>query len=744
MSVWKRPTIWQWVSALFLFLMLREWLLPLQELTDTGVLWPFLVIVAGVLAIDVAVPYRWVTLPFKLLGLLWLLHATLFDTPLFTTDWLAELYRQIVHDIPLALEQDWGAMSILSRNALFDALLLVLITMLTYLVLEQRQGLWFVFLTELYLAVLDTFLPYDASAGIVRTLIFGFLLLAVSHLMRMTSMATVTEKRSRILFGSLMASLLVILISVGIGYAAPKKDASWPDPIAFLMGSGTEAPTAVMKKVGYDNNDEMLGGPFMQDNTLVFMATTNEHSYWRGDSKDVYTGVGWEKGDREYEAILDPQTYEWKNELFHGLETKKVEATLEFKGPQQFATVFYPGQLNKVSNYAPPNATVVYDKMNQQLEVRAGKINLIQPTGANGRTEYGPNTMLLKLHRYKVDAEVPIVSEKAIMEAGTDYPDEIKERYLQLPATLPPRVKELAQSVTKNAKTPYEKVRAIENYLRASGKYKYETKDVPVAAEGQDFVDHFLFDSMRGYCDHFSTSMTVMLRSLDIPARWVKGFAPGERVGSDDQNRDIMEIRNKDAHSWVEVYFPGHGWIPFEATSTFISPVRFNYDLQTSQPQIPIPVPDLGNQTSPDRGDGRFNELEEGDAIPGSSYSIPWQVNVGLAVVIAAAGFLAWRRRKDIQIWWLRRQIDQDKSNKYTDRFNLLLRMIEQVYTRRQSGETLREYASRITIPADKRQDLRYLTEMYERTVYGYKELEQKARSVAEQLIERLIRQLKP
>ncbi|TGV00183.1 transglutaminase domain-containing protein, partial [Mesorhizobium sp. M00.F.Ca.ET.186.01.1.1] len=274
-----------------------------------------------------------------------------------------------------------------------------------------------------------------------------------------------------------------------------------------------------------------------------------------------------------------------------------------------------PGQLNKVSNYAPPSATVVYDQLNQQLEVRAGKINLIQPRSQNGKTEYAPNTLLLKLNQYKVNAEVPVVSEKAVTEAGTDYPEEIKERYLQLPATLPPRVKELAKSITQNAKTPYEKVRAIENYLRSSGKYKYETKDVPVAAEGQDFVDHFLFDSMRGYCDHFSTSMAVMLRSLDIPTRWVKGFAPGERVGSDDQNRDIMEIRNKDAHSWVEVYFPGHGWIPFEATSTFISPVRFNYDLQTSQPQLPIPVPDLGNQTSPDRGDGRFNELEEGDAV---------------------------------------------------------------------------------------------------------------------------------
>ncbi len=196
MSVWKRPTVWQWVSALFLFLMLREWLLPLQELTDTGILWPFYAIVAGVLIIDVAIPYRWITIPIKMLGLLWLLHASLFDTPLFATDWLAELYGQIVHDLPLAFQQDWAAMSILSRNALFDLMLIVLITMLTYLVLEQRQGLWFVFLTELYLAVLDTFLPYDASEGIVRTLIFGFLLLAVSHLMKMTNMATVAEKRS--------------------------------------------------------------------------------------------------------------------------------------------------------------------------------------------------------------------------------------------------------------------------------------------------------------------------------------------------------------------------------------------------------------------------------------------------------------------------------------------------------------------------------------------------------------------
>ncbi|GIO07869.1 protease [Brevibacillus reuszeri] len=744
MNVWKRPTILEWVSALLLFLLLREWLFPMQELTDTGILWPFFIIAAGVLIIDVLVPFRWMTLPIKLLGLLWLLHATLFDTPLFGTEWLDELYGNIIRDFPLALQQNWADMSLVSRNAMFDLALLILISMLTYLVLEQRQGLWFVFLTELYLCVLDTFLPYDASAGIVRTFIYGFLLLTVSHLTKMTSMASLAGKKARILGNSVLASLLIIAISVGIGYAAPKKDASWPDPVAFLTGSDSNAPVGVMKKVGYDNNDERLGGPFLQDNTMVFIATTNERSYWRGDSKDVYTGVGWEKEKANYESILDPQNHEWKEVLFHGFETKKVEATLEFKGPQQFATVFYPGQLKKVSDYAPPNATVVYDMMNQQLEVRAGKTTLIQLEGTQEKSVTRPNGTLLKLNQYNVEAEVPIVSEKAVAQAGTDYPRDIRERYLQLPATLPPRVKELAQTVTKDAKTPYEKVRAIENYLRSSGKYKYETKDVPVPQEGQDFVDHFLFDSMRGYCDHFSTSMAVMLRTLDIPTRWVKGFAPGERVGTDAQNNEIMEIRNKDAHSWVEVYFPGHGWIPFEATSTFMSPVRFNYDLQTSQPQIPIPLPDLGNTASPDRGDGRFNELEEGDAVSSKRFSIPWQVNAGVVALLAVAGVVAYRRKKDLQIWWLRRQIHNERSTQYKDRYNLLIRMVESVYARRQAGETLREYVNRLTIPGDKRQDLRYLTEMYERAIYGFKEMEQKARTVAEQVIERLIRQLKP
>jgi hypothetical protein len=239
--------------------------------------------------------------------------------------------------------------------------------------------------------------------------------------------------------------------------------------------------------------------------------------------------------------------------------------------------------------------------------------------------------------------------------------------------------------------------------------------------------------------------MAVMLRTIDIPARWVKGFAPGERVGDDGLGNDIVEVRNKDAHSWVEVYFPDYGWIPFEATSSFTSPVRFEYDLQTSEAQVPIPLPDLGNAATPDRGDGRLDELEDGESTTSSTrFSMPWQVNVGIIALLAVAGMMAWRRKQEISVWWLRRQMNSDKSTPYKERYTLMMRMMESVYTRRQPGETLREYVGRLSIPGDKRQDLRYLTELYERAIYGYKEMEQKARTMAEELMERLIRQLKP
>ncbi|NGQ97062.1 transglutaminase domain-containing protein [Brevibacillus sp. SYP-B805] len=738
----RQTKVLDWVAALFLFLLLREWLLPLTALTDTSDLTPFMIIVGGVLLLDLLGRWRLLTFLVKLAGVLWLLHAHYFVTPFWDIEWLKEVYVRIQHDIPLMQQQNWVEMSPVSRNALFYLMLLVLVSLLSYLVLEQRQGLWFVFLSEVYLATLDTFLPYEADGAIIRTLAVGFLLLAVLHMSALEKWMSASN-RSRLSYGnSLLAPVMIITLTVGVAYAAPKQDASWPDPIAFLT-SKNAVGTGYPKKVGYDNNDSRLGGPFIQDDHLVFIAITNEKTYWRGDAKDIYTGEGWQKGDREHEPILEPKEYTWSEQQFHGLETKDVTAVLQFRG-EQFPIVFYPGQIKRLLQYEPENATLMYDREFGNLEVRGGKIQMF-PSTPSERTRQPylvPNTQLMKLHHYVVQAEVPILSEKKMVSAGTDYPEEIKRRYLQLPANLPPRIKQLTEKVTKDAKSPYEKARAVESFLR-NGDYKYETEDVPIPENGQDFVDQFLFESYRGYCDHFSSAMAVMLRTIGIPTRWVKGFASGHDVGEDPQGHMIMEVRNKDAHSWVEVYFPGYGWIPFEPTSSFPSPVRVNYDLSTQQQQMPdLQTP--AAQTPIDRGDGRLEELEAERFNTGESGGISWQA-VAIFLLIPAVGALAaWRKRRQLFIWWLRRKMSTYQEQQFPQKYQVLLTLFEKTVAPRKPGETLREYVRRLTIPSDKRQDLFYLTQLFERVHYGYKEIEEKARGIANKLMEQLSQQLKP
>ena len=136
--------------------------------------------------------------------------------------------------------------------------------------------------------------------------------------------------------------------------------------------------------------------------------------------------------------------------------------------------------------------------------------------------------------------------------------------YLQLNDDMPLRVKELAQSITDSYINDYDRVKAIEQYLSQNYKYTLSPKATP---KDRDFVDYFLFDLKQGYCTYYASAMTVLVRSLGIPARYVEGYVLPSRpkLGS------IYEVTNENAHAWVEVYFEGFGWVPFEPTSSFSS-----------------------------------------------------------------------------------------------------------------------------------------------------------------------------
>ena len=130
--------------------------------------------------------------------------------------------------------------------------------------------------------------------------------------------------------------------------------------------------------------------------------------------------------------------------------------------------------------------------------------------------------------------------------------------YLRTPSHLDPRIVKLARQVTANQPTPFLKAWAIERYLAST--YGY-TLQLPTVSPKDPIAD-FLFVRKKGHCEYFASSMVVMLRTLDIPSRIVNGFRGGEY----NDVTDSYIVRAKDAHSWVEAYFPGYGWYTFDPT----------------------------------------------------------------------------------------------------------------------------------------------------------------------------------
>jgi transglutaminase-like putative cysteine protease len=164
---------------------------------------------------------------------------------------------------------------------------------------------------------------------------------------------------------------------------------------------------------------------------------------------------------------------------------------------------------------------------------------------------------------YQVQVSGAEPSAAALRAAGP-APAWLRDRYLALPADLPERVSGFARLITQEARTDYDRARAIERALRT---LPYDEL-TPAAPANRDVVDHFLYDGRRGYCEHFASAMVVLARTLGIPARVVTGYSPGE---PDEGGR---LVRERNAHAWAELYFAGQGWVIFEATPAQAEPPR--------------------------------------------------------------------------------------------------------------------------------------------------------------------------
>ncbi len=305
-----------------------------------------------------------------------------------------------------------------------------------------------------------------------------------------------------------------------------------------------------------------LGHGFPLSDTLMFEVKAPDLAsdqrppryYWRGRTYDYFAKGQWFTTGTERQDYSPSQVNPFN------------VAILE-KTPAHF--IFNTGDTTFSLLYSPPQPIWVS---------RAGQTFTESADTSKDIIAWHAYPALRSGETYQVDAILNNPNIQQLNEAGTEYPDWVTKKYLQLPPSFSPRIKELAQQITADAETPFDKASAITVYLRNNIEY---AATVPSAPRNKDMLEWILFDYKKGYCVYYASSEILMLRSLGIPARMAVGFAQGERDGND------YIVRRLHAHAWPEVYFPGIGWVEFEPTGNQPSLSR---PLPPRDPSEVIPV----------------------------------------------------------------------------------------------------------------------------------------------------------
>ena len=702
----------KWFLVVLYFLaivLLREWLIPIMELTQTGEMYLFLIFIGISFFLSLFTVKWWLASIIKGIYIIWAVHYMFFDAYLLTKETMLILWADFISNFTFIFVGNWSGITNPFRTILFFTLL----WMTSYLIrhwTESRKSMFlFYSMTVIFIAIIDTFTAYSAKGSILIIMITGLLLiglLTIPKIAEKYNLSISSHKLSRI-----SIPLIGILIVSGVlMIALPKLEPVWADPVPFLTsvvdGSGEGGSGGGISKTGYDPDDSRLGGPFIQDNTLIFEAAVPKKQYWKIESKNTYTSKGWEQpGESDVKIYTSQQgmgAYVESGGVTSG-DTKLAALTM-FK---RFPFLVYP--------YGMVNVETDEDVQFMKLE------NLGQY-----RTMIGDEP--ISLTSYDIDYVEHEYSLKVLRESkmadlstlGEDFAD-----YLQLPSKLPERIRELAISITESSESVYDKTKEIERYFGRNG-FVYDQKDVAVPTGDEDYVDQFLFDTKSGYCDNFSSSMVVMLRSIGIPAKWVKGFAPGE-LGRNEDNESVYKITNNEAHSWVEAYMPGVGWMPFEPTIGFggASSIEYDMELELDDPEVPE-MPEVEREKLEEKAkpaaedkESKFDFSKIFDEGKEWILDRKWILLASIGALLLFGSLFYKKRRK-----WMPKLLLQyyrfgkNDWNKYSKQYRSLLKQLHRFGFERKNGETLLTYAIQIDEYFGG-ENMRELTNAYEEGIYG-------------------------
>lgn len=601
----QRIQLWKHTGyTMLIFLMLLEWLVPLRELKyelNLFSLVPLLVVIGCSLLTGLLPIHRFIA---------FLLRSTVIA---MTTMWIygnvgrsslvnlsdivsalieggSSVFTALAGDIRdyFAALGDLNQLSWLMPSGELRTILLLigvsaLASIVKSLAVKHHSILWFSGFTLLYLIILQGLAQIDTSAGVIRLLAWTAVLASWVRLEAVTMRDPNYTRRAWPV--RWWMSTMAVCFGLLLGYMLWQQAYSWNKPLAWhgveqwitqtaLAEKSAENDSVSRSLTGYSEDDSKLGGPVQDDERILFHAITPEPTYWKIETKRIYTGSGWTKETSDNAAAAEDRIEQING---YGRLTAEITAEQDAAWSKPFTQtitleqplssdhpLLFGGRPERLTMWLPSVAegslqeeqlpSLEYDPEMERYRYDSNSAQAVKDATS---WSYSYQTRAIKQPLHLTDNRIAEQQASEVI-SNNDMTEAPYQAYTELPDSLPDRVRQLAHTITKDASSQQNKVELIQAYLQQH--YAYTKSETVTPPRGQDFVDHFLFDQGQGYCNHFSTAMAVLLRAEGIPARWVKGFAPGE-----EESPGRYTIRATDAHSWVEVYYPTAGWVPYEA-----------------------------------------------------------------------------------------------------------------------------------------------------------------------------------
>ncbi len=447
------------------------------------------------------------------------------------------------------------------------------------------------------------------------------------------------------------------------------------------------------------NRSLELGGPLQLSDEPLMDIWAENCGYWRAEVYDTYTGRQWINTARHMTSleagVYLPQTdYKLRREVNHTVRLLR-------------------GGTNVIHVSSQPL------RINLPLWVVLGSSSIENVLMLYSSSE------LERDQTYTVVSSVSRADVDSLRRAGNEYPAWVTDRYLQLPASLSRRVRNLAQNLTRRYDNAYDKIEALETHLRH---IPYD-EEIEAPPEGRDSVDYFLFEARQGYCSYYASALVVMARALGIPARPVSGYK-GERYSAKTGACRVLE---SDAHAWAEVYFPDYGWIEFEPTPSEPLVERPEHEGQTqTKPEEDKPGDHLRDSQTSGLGWGGI-DLSSGLASLtrwGAEQRTVYWLGMGiLFLALAGSGTI---------LWW-RGRANQRTLNEAEQAYISLLRWAGRLGLARQAFQTPHEHAGLLVQALPRgREPLRRLVELYVKERFGAAGLNEAEQEEARQVWHRL------